>query len=29
MEIHFDEKTIVIDDYKRLKGYGLKINEMG
>ena len=28
MEIHFDEKSIVMEDYKRLKGYGLKINEL-
>ncbi len=28
IEIHFDEKTIVIDDFKSLKGYGLKVNEM-
>jgi predicted dehydrogenase len=28
MEIHFDEKTIVIDDYKSTVGYGLKINEI-
>jgi predicted dehydrogenase/threonine dehydrogenase-like Zn-dependent dehydrogenase len=28
MEVHFDEKTIVLDDYKSLKGYGLKIDEM-
>ena len=28
VEIHFDEKTIVIDDFKSLKGYGLKVNEM-
>jgi len=28
MEIHFDEKSIIMEDYKRLKGYGLKINEM-
>lgn len=28
MEIHFDEKTIVIDDFKSLKGYGLKVNEI-
>jgi predicted dehydrogenase len=27
-EIHFDEKTIVIDDYKSIKGYGLKIDKM-
>ena len=24
-EIHFDEKTIVIDDYKSIKGYGVKM----
>jgi len=28
MEIHFDGKTLVMDDYKSLKGYGLKINEI-
>ncbi len=28
MEVHFDEKTIVMDDYKSLKGYGIKINEI-
>jgi len=28
MEVHFDNKTIVMDDYKSLKGYGLKINEI-
>jgi predicted dehydrogenase/threonine dehydrogenase-like Zn-dependent dehydrogenase len=28
MEIHFDEKTIVMDDYKSLKGYGLKMREI-
>lgn len=28
MEVHFDEKTIILDDYKSLKGYGLKINEI-
>lgn len=28
MEVHFDGKTIVLDDYKSLKGYGLKINEI-
>ena len=27
-EIHFDEKTIVIDDYKSIKGYGIRIDEM-
>lgn len=28
MEIHFDEKSIVMDDYKSLKGYGIKIKEL-
>ncbi|MCG6188143.1 bi-domain-containing oxidoreductase [Maribellus maritimus] len=28
MEIHFDEKSIVMEDYKQLKGYGIKINEI-
>ena len=28
MEVHFDEKTIVLDDYKSIKGYGIKINEI-
>jgi predicted dehydrogenase len=28
IEIHFDEKTIVIDNFKSLKGYGLKVNEI-
>ena len=28
MEVHFDEKTIVMDDYKSLKGYGIKIKEI-
>ncbi|MBK7104714.1 MAG: bi-domain-containing oxidoreductase [Ignavibacteriae bacterium] len=28
MEIHFDEKSIILNDYKSLKGYGLKINEI-
>ncbi len=28
MEIHFDGKTIVMDDYKSLKGYGVKIKEI-
>lgn len=28
MEVHFDGKTIVMDDYKLLKGYGLKITEI-
>ena len=26
-EVHFDEKTIVIEDYKSMKGYGVKVNE--
>ena len=25
MEIHFDEKSIILDDFKSIKGYGLKI----
>lgn len=28
LEIHFDESTIVIDDYKSIRGYGLKIDQM-
>ena len=28
MEVHFDEKTIVMQDYKALKGYGIKVNEI-
>ena len=28
MEVHFDEKTLVLNDYKSLKGYGLKLDEM-
>lgn len=28
MEVHFDEKTIIMDDYKSIKGYGVKINEI-
>ena len=28
MEVHFDHKTIVLDDYKSLKGYGVKLNEI-
>jgi len=27
-EIHFDEKTIVIDDFKSIKRYGLRVDEM-
>ena len=28
LEIHFDEKTIVMEDYRSLKGFGLKLNEL-
>lgn len=28
IEIHFDEKTIAMEDYKKLKGYGIKLNEI-
>lgn len=28
MEIHFDEKSIILEDYKSLKGYGLDINQI-
>lgn len=28
MEVHFDNKTIIMDDYKALKGYGIKVNEI-
>ncbi|MCK4464708.1 MAG: bi-domain-containing oxidoreductase [Bacteroidales bacterium] len=28
MEVHFDEKTIVLDNYKTLIGYGIKIKEL-
>ncbi len=28
MEVHFDEKTIVLDDYKKLKGFGCNIKEI-
>jgi predicted dehydrogenase len=28
MEVHFDNKTIVLDDYKSLKGYGINLNEV-
>lgn len=28
MEVHFDEKSIILDDYKSLKGYGVQINEL-
>jgi predicted dehydrogenase len=28
MEVHFDGKSIILDDYKSLKGYGIKVNEI-
>ncbi|MDO9578420.1 MAG: bi-domain-containing oxidoreductase [Candidatus Cloacimonadales bacterium] len=28
MEIHFDEKSIILDNYQVLKGFGLKINDL-
>lgn len=28
MEVHFDEKTIVLEDYKSLKGYGIKVDNI-
>jgi predicted dehydrogenase len=28
MEIHFDEKTIVIDDFKSMKGFGVQVKQM-
>lgn len=28
MEVHFDGNTIVMDDYKTLKGYGIKVKEL-
>ena len=28
MEVHFDEKTIIMDDYKRLAGFGIKVREL-
>jgi hypothetical protein len=28
MEIHFDGKSIIMDDYKSLKGYGVKLAEI-
>ena len=28
MEVHFDEKSIIMDNYKSLKGYGIKIDEI-
>ena len=28
MEIHFDEKSIVLDNYKKLSGYGIKLKKI-
>ena len=28
LEVHFDEKSILIDDYRALRGYGLKVDEL-
>ena len=28
MEIHFDEKSIIIDDYKSIQGYGIQVAEI-
>lgn len=28
LEVHFDEKTIVMDNYQSLKGYGLEVDEI-
>lgn len=28
MEVHFDGKSIIMDDYKTIKGYGVKLNEI-
>lgn len=28
IEIHFDEKSIVLDDFKSIKGYGITVNEI-
>jgi predicted dehydrogenase/threonine dehydrogenase-like Zn-dependent dehydrogenase len=28
IEIHFDEKTIIIDDFKSIKGFGLEVKEI-
>jgi predicted dehydrogenase len=28
LEVHFDGKTLLLDDYKFLKGFGVKINEI-
>lgn len=28
MEVHFDEKTIIVDDYKDIHGYGIQVAEI-
>ena len=28
LEVHFDEKTIIVDDFKSIKGYGVKVKEV-
>lgn len=28
LEVHFDQKTMVLDDYKTLKGYDMKVKEL-
>jgi predicted dehydrogenase len=28
MEIHFDQKTLIVDDYKSLKGYGCRVKKI-
>jgi predicted dehydrogenase len=28
LEVHFDNKTIIMDDYKSLKGYGIKVKHI-
>lgn len=28
LEVHFDEKSIVMEDYKKLKGYGISLKEI-
>ena len=28
LEVHFDDQSIIMDDYKTLKGYGIKVKEL-
>ena len=28
IEVHFDEKTITMEDYKTMKGYGIKVKNI-